>query len=125
MSKITNPYIEPLLKRWQKRLDLSDWSFELQETTYVDSDGSWAEVSAHVDLRSARIRYIRGLSFSETRNVLIHELLHVVHCPVRDMAMDALKGNEVAIKEFDRRKEEYICHMERCLEKIHKDKDLK
>ena len=121
----TNPYIKPLLNRWKKRLDLSNWEFELVETSHINSKGSIAQVSVWTEQRFARIHYLRGLSFAHTRSVVIHELLHVVHFPVSDFSTDALEDNKLATKAWKQREEEYITHLERCLEQMYPDRDLR
>ncbi len=78
MAQTYTQRTERLIRLWQKRLSLRDWTIEVQVCTEVDADDSWGEATWYPDSREATIRISRGLGPWQHEATVVHELLHLM-----------------------------------------------
>jgi len=77
---MTKPEVKKLVKRWQDRLHLGEWTIEVItiDGAEINEEGHLAQIQRRVHSLEARVIVAMHREASEVEATIIHEMLHLV-----------------------------------------------
>ncbi len=102
---MTEDAMTALLRDWQRRLGLDDWTITLEFGTVEDGDG---ECEAEWEYNKATIRFnMDQIDEGDHLAFVVHELLHCVTKPLEACA-DGIAGKNTRLLEWTRQATEKV-----------------
>lgn len=116
-QSLTEDEVMALVEEWQKILRLEDWDLTVLLEHHTDMDGSLGGTRANPRRNVAKIRILKPsheLDDEDTKQTLVHELLHISSTGVHSRETGMLKGaKEIAMEGFVDRLATVLVRMKR------------
>lgn len=103
LSKIQKKEIEKYINYWKEELFLCGWKFVIEYINEkVDTEGAVAECLPNYSYRSAVFKIYPHIFDDKEfciKDIILHEVLHIILDPYKQMFDDMYKGKIVSIEE--------------------------